>query len=147
MLKNCDTAKHVSIDGQFLKYHIAKFSVFGDSFGLLSTKILLPVFQIAFWFLICCRCDSLLILLVVGFDDLSYCQENIRSKFKDSINWFRFGFNAAYDLTTLPKQCASSKDAKNICDKAKKILRKSNATTVNSSTNGKKSAQHHCFNL
>ena len=29
-----------------------------------------------------CRSDSLLILLVVGFDDLSYRQKNIRSKFK-----------------------------------------------------------------
>ena len=28
-----------------------------------------------------CHSDNLLILLVVGFDDLSYCQENICSKF------------------------------------------------------------------
>ena len=28
-----------------------------------------------------CRSDSLLILLMVGFDNLSYRQENIRSKF------------------------------------------------------------------
>ena len=39
--------------------------------GILSTKILLAVFQIAYWF-IGHLSDSLFILLVVGFDDLFY---------------------------------------------------------------------------
>ena len=46
-------------------------------------KNLLAVFQIAVWFVIGCHSDSLLILLVVGFDDLSHRQENIRSKFNN----------------------------------------------------------------
>ena len=70
----------MSTGGQFYKNRIAKFSS-GDSSGLLSTKILLAVFQIAVWYFIGCRFDSLLILLVVSFDDLSYHQKNIRLKF------------------------------------------------------------------
>ena len=75
----------LSTHGQCLKNQFAKFcSVGGNSSGLLSTKILLAAFQRAFWFFICFFFDSLLILLVDGFDDLSYRQENIRSKF----SWF-----------------------------------------------------------
>ena len=53
---------------------IIKFqnSAVADSSGFLFIKILLNVFQIAFCFFICGRSDSQLILLVVGFDDLSY---------------------------------------------------------------------------
>ena len=83
VLKSCDTAKHVSTDDNFLKNYIAKFCSVGDSSGLLFTKILLAVFQIAFWFFIGYRSGSLLILLVVGFHDLSYRQENICCKFID----------------------------------------------------------------
>ena len=56
----------------------------------LSTDNLLAVFQIAFRFndFIGCRCNSLLILLVAGFDDLSYRQENICSKFRTTLSYF-----------------------------------------------------------
>ena len=64
----------------FKENQIAKFSCFEDSSGLLSTKILLAVFQNFFDF-IGCRSNSLLVVLVDGFDDLSYRQENICSKF------------------------------------------------------------------
>ena len=57
------------------KNQIAKFSSVGDDSGLLSTKILLAVVSIVFF-----------ILLVVSFDDLSYRQENIRSKFKAELS-------------------------------------------------------------
>ena len=41
--------------------------------------------------------DSLLILLVVGFDELSYRRENIRSKFRCKVSRLLF----AYDLVLL----------------------------------------------
>ena len=64
---------------------MAKFSSVGDSSGLLSTNMLLAVFQIALWFFFGCRSESLLVLLVVGFDNLSYRQENIGSKFNKQL--------------------------------------------------------------
>ena len=71
------------VDGQFCKKNqIAKISSVGDSSGLLCTKLLLAVFQIdSLLIFFDCRSGGLLILLVVGFDDLSYHEDNIRSKF------------------------------------------------------------------
>ena len=70
-LKSCDTAKHVSTDGQFFKkMKLLKLVSVEDSSGLPSTKNSIGYLS-----------DSLLILLIAGFDDLSYRQENICSKF------------------------------------------------------------------
>ena len=74
---NCDTAKHVYKDGKFLKIKLLNLIVLEIvqvSYVLYSTSI-------------GSRSDSLLILLVVGFDDPCYCQENFVQNTKTPY-WF-----------------------------------------------------------
>ena len=79
MLKSYDIAKHVSTDGQSL-----------EKIELLNSMALEMFWSFNF---IGYRSDCLLILLVIGLDDLSYRQENIRSKFNKCVRIFSGAHN------------------------------------------------------